>query len=114
MSLTSLLQTKEARRRFREEFEKPSMEAEPSLTAPPISGRPSQIGTAFDYLLRFVLRRVNAGVIVDQEWTAEAAIRLLSGEAKERAEQVVRDSKDARDQFVASGVLSRESSEGSG
>jgi len=108
MSLTSLLQTKEARRRFREEFEKPSMEAEPSLKAPLLSSRPSQIGTAFDYLLRFALRRVNAGVIVDREWTAEAAVRLLSGEEKERAEKVVRGAKDARDQFISSGDLSEE------
>jgi hypothetical protein len=108
MSLTSLLQTKEARRRFREEFEKPTMEAEPSLTAPPISSRPSQIGTAFDYLLRFVLRRENEDVVFDREWTAEAAVRLLSGEEKERAEQIVRRAKDARDQFVESGDLSEE------
>lgn len=108
MSLTSLLQTKEARRRFREEFEKPSMEVDPSLKAPLLSSRPSQIGTAFDYLLRFALRRVNAGVIVDREWTAEAAVRLLSGEEKERAEKVVRGAKDARDQFISSGDLSEE------
>ena len=108
MSLTSLLQTKEVRGRFREEFEKPGMEATPSLVAPPISGRPSQIGTAFDYLLRFVLRRVNADVVRGREWTAEAAIRLLSGSDKERAEQVVSDAKAARDRFVEGGDLTDE------
>lgn len=108
MNLTSLLQSTEVRRRFREEFEKPKMEAKPSLSASPISSRPSQLGTAFDYLLRFVLRRLNEDVIVDREWTAEAAVRLLSEQEKERAEQIVRNAKDSRDRFLEGGNLSEE------
>ncbi len=108
MSLTSLLQTKEARRRFREEFPKPKMEAEPSLTAPPISNDPSRIGTAFDYLLRFALRRSNGEAVRGREWTAEAAVRLLSGAEKERAAGIVRGARKARDRFVESGDLTEE------
>ena len=77
MSLTSLLQTSEVRRRFREEFEKPTMEASPECIASPISDRPAHVGTAFDYLLRFLLRSLSPETVKDRRWVAEAAVQLL-------------------------------------
>ena len=95
MSLTSLLQTSEVRRRFREEFEKPTMEASPDCVAPPISDRPAHVGTAFDYLLRFRLRSLNPETVKDRRWVAEAAVQLLPADDQEIALVEKRDFRPA-------------------
>lgn len=107
MSLTSFVESTEVRRRFREEFEKPRMEATPDRIVPPISDRPSRVGTAFDYLLRFCVQRLNPEVTKDREWVAESALQLLSGVQKENAAELIQRAKDARDEYVATGDLSR-------
>lgn len=107
MSLTSFVESTEVRRRFREEFEKPRMEAAPDLVVPPTTNRPSHVGTAFDYLLRFYVRRLNPEVAQGHQWVAESALQLLSGRQRESAEEVVERAKDARDEYVASGDLTR-------
>ena len=108
MSLTSLLQTDEVRRRFRDTFdEKPSMDASPPIQAPVITDRPSHVGTAVDYLLRFHLRRLNPEVVTGRTWTAETAAELLSNDEQERALETIRRAKKARDAYVASGTLTR-------
>ena len=108
MSLTSFIQIEEVRRRFREEFEKPKMEATPELVAPPHTDRPSHVGTAFDYLMRFTLSRVNREVVRGREWVAEAALDLLSGSQRERALQTIEWAKSVRDAYVSSGETSDE------
>ena len=50
---------------------------EGGLLAPPISKRPSPIGTAFDYLLRFRLERAFPACIADT-WVAEGAVDRLN------------------------------------
>jgi hypothetical protein len=107
MSLTSFVESTEVRRRFREEFEKPRMKAAPDLVVPPTTNRPSHVGTAFDYLLRFYARRFNPEVAQGRQWVAESALQLLSGAQKENAEEVVERAKDARDEYVATGDLTR-------
>ena len=108
MSLTSLLQTSEVRRRFREEFEKPTMEASPECIASPISDRPAHVGTAFDYLLRFLLRSLNPETVKDRRWVAEAAVQLLPADDQETALDTIDSAKAARDTFVDSGTLGRD------
>lgn len=107
MSLTSLLQTDEVRRRFRDAFEKPSMDAAPPIQAPVITDRPSHVGAAFDYLLRFHLRRLNPEVVAGRTWTAETAAELLSNAEREKALETIRRAKEARDAYVASGKLTQ-------
>jgi hypothetical protein len=108
MSLSSFLETSEVRRRFREEFEKPAFEAGPELVAPPVSDRPSHVGMAFDYLLRFHLRRLNPEVAEGRQWVAESALKLLSGPEEQAARETVEWAKTARDDYVASGNATRE------
>jgi len=108
MSLSSFLETSEVRRRFREEFEKPAFEPDPELVAPPVSNRPSHVGTAFDYLLRFHLRRLNSEVASDRQWVAESALKLLSGHGEDAARKRVEWAKAARNDYVASGNATRE------
>jgi len=108
VSLTSLLQTSEVRQRFQEEFEKPTMAASPDRLAPVISDRPSHVGTAFDYLLRFLLRRLNPDTIRDRRWVAEAAVQLLPEDDQDTAQAIIEKAKLARETFVESGTLRRE------
>jgi hypothetical protein len=73
MSLSSLLKSGDVRRWFGDAFPKPSMVATPDLLAPVQTDRPGHIGTAFDYLFRFTLRRLNPDTVQGKRWTAEVA-----------------------------------------
>ena len=55
MSLTSFLKIKEVKAKFRETFKKPSIKLEGEILAPPQTKNYGLVGTAFDYLMRFVL-----------------------------------------------------------
>ncbi len=108
MSLTSFVDSTEVRRRFLEEFEKPGMEATPDLLVPPISNRPTHVGTALDYLLRFSARRLNPGIAQGRQWVAESALQFLSGSQKQDAEEVIERARNASDEYVATGELTLE------
>jgi len=107
MSLSSLLESGEVRRRFGETFPKPPMNATPGLVAPSRTERPGHFGTAFDYLFRFTLRRLNPDTVRGERWTAEVATRLLTGSRLEEARATIRRSKAARNHYVTSGEVTR-------
>ena len=73
MSLTSFLRNKDVQERFRQEFRKPKFTAKKDLLAPPLTKHYSLVGTAFDYLLRFYVERLNPNAIT-KKWVAEFAI----------------------------------------
>ena len=81
MSLTSVLKEKEMREKFKEHFPAPKIRLDSPIRAPPLTKRYSLIGTAFDYLLRFhVKRKFNRAV--SRSWIAEHAvdkIKFVSG-----------------------------------
>jgi hypothetical protein len=80
MSLTSFLaDNKDVRERFRQEVPKPKFTVKKDLVAPPLSNRYGMVGTAFDYLLRFYLQRLNPNTVEKGHWVAETAVSLLSG-----------------------------------
>jgi hypothetical protein len=68
MSLSSLLNQKDVRARFRQEFPKPKMSKERELLAPPLTTNYFLIGTAFDYLMRFQLKAQNPQAIEQYGW----------------------------------------------
>ena len=70
MSLTSFLERKDVRERFRQEFDMPRMKTKRELLAPPLSNRYSLVGTAFDYLARFYVERLDFIKIRFDFWTA--------------------------------------------
>lgn len=76
MSLSKFLERPDIRARFREEFSKPKLRGKPDLLASPQSRRYGLVGTAFDYLLRFHIQRLNPDV-VHHQWIAEAAVSRL-------------------------------------
>ena len=71
MSLTSFLSNnQDVRDRFRQQFNKPPLATDKDLLAPPLSNRYTLVGTAFDYLLRFYVKRLNPDAI-ERQWVAE-------------------------------------------
>lgn len=72
MSLISFLKASDVRERFRAEFIMPPLGAGKELLAPPLSENYPLIGTAFDYLLRFYIERLNPKSVTG-EWVADQA-----------------------------------------
>lgn len=70
------LKRSDVRTRLRQEFPKPKLSKASELLAPPQSRRYGLIGTAFDYLLRFHIQRLNPKA-VHRLWIAEAAVSRL-------------------------------------
>ena len=71
MSLTSFLKNSaDVRQRFKAEFAVPPLGATKELAAPPLTQNYSLVGTAFDYLLRFYVERLNPES-ESGEWVAE-------------------------------------------
>ncbi len=75
MSLTSFLRYKDVRERFQEEFQKPRFTVKKPFLAPPLSKRYGLVGTAYDYLLRFQIERLNKNAI-SYKWVAEDVLHL--------------------------------------
>lgn len=70
--MTSFLTSNaDVRERFRQQFKKPRLDVQVDLLAPPQSKRFTQVGTAFDYLLRFHVKRLNPDAI-ERPWVAES------------------------------------------
>jgi len=76
MSLRTFLDNKDVRARFSEEFPKPKFGLKKQILAPPVTKHYSLIGTAFDYLMRFFIKRLNPKATT-QEWVAESSIETM-------------------------------------
>lgn len=82
MSLTSILKEKTLKIKFKQNFPVPKIKLNGSIIAPPQTSHYSMIGTAFDYALRFHLKRVCPDTVTRQlvAETAVNYIRCQSGE----------------------------------
>lgn len=76
MSLTSFLKNKDVKDAFRKEFKKPQLKLQAEILAPPLTDHYALVGTAFDYLLRFYIERLNP-TAVKHQWIAEWALEKL-------------------------------------
>jgi hypothetical protein len=72
MSLTSLLNHRDVKTKFKEIFPKPKLIVNKALLAPPLTNHYLLTGTAFDYLMRFFLKHLNPKAITFR-WIAEIA-----------------------------------------
>ena len=79
MSLTSFLKQPDVIKNFRQHFEPPKIRLTKTLLAPPLTNHYSLVGTAFDYLLRFYIERLNKNAICGH-WVAEQSLRILEEE----------------------------------
>ncbi len=76
MSLTSFLKNNDVKEKFQQEFPKPRLTEKKELLAPPLTVHYFLVGTAFDYLLRFYLKRLNPQAF-DKRWVAEESLKVL-------------------------------------
>jgi len=63
MSLTSFLKDKDVKNAFERAFKKPQFNLQAELLAPSLTNNYSLVGTAFDYLLRFYIKRLNPDAV---------------------------------------------------
>ncbi|MCD6423793.1 MAG: hypothetical protein J7L42_06740 [Elusimicrobia bacterium] len=76
MSLTSFLKNKDVKDAFKREFKKPQLKLQGELLAPPLTNHYGLVGTAFDYLLRFYIKRINPNAI-EHPWVSEVSLYPL-------------------------------------
>lgn len=108
MSLTSFLEkNSDVRGKFKQEFQKSPLRIKKDLLAPPLTNRYSTIGTAFDYLLRFYVKRLNPNTIDKGQWVAEIALALLQNNSNlyARGEKVISQAKEREKTFLQTGQI---------
>lgn len=109
MSLTSFLELKEIKDKFREEFKKPIIKAEKELLAPPLTQNFGLVGTAFDYLLRFIIEYYNSNVQTSA-WVAENVPIKLEGykNLQNYVSKLIRFAHKQYDEYQQSGEIKEE------
>jgi len=111
MSLTSFLDASPAlRAKFKEEFSKPDFRDKTQIKAPPLTDSHGLIGTAFDYLLRFYVKKLNPCSKARTGWVAETGVAFLHDHPKfERAKRILANAKEQYDDYLASSSQSKPS-----
>ncbi len=128
MSLTQLLSKKDIKERFRQEFKMPKTKLSKELLAPPITKHYALVGTAFDYLLRFNLERIDVGTSTSK-WIAENAPDMIARRSTDieitinadkrelqyndndttfRAKKLIAQAKENKNQFLSTGKITDE------
>lgn len=73
MSLTSFVERPDVKKELSRRFPKPRYSMGAPILAPPQTTNYSQVGTAFDYLLRWYVHRLNPEAVTSG-WVAQAAV----------------------------------------
>lgn len=110
MSLTSILRSDDQiRDLFKVFFDKPRLPAGPEMKAPPNTENYAMIGTAFDYLLRFEVARLNSDKTDNERrggWVAEKAAEQISDpELQKEAQDMVESARERRDEYISTGEM---------
>ena len=85
MSLTTFVELPDVKQFLRETVTKPLFQVpRAEIKAPPLSESYDWIGTAFDYLLRFYIEKLNP-FANKQTWVAEDSLAILEKYPPERA-----------------------------
>jgi hypothetical protein len=111
MSLTLLIKNdKELRNKINAAFSRPKLEKNKPLLIEPLTNHYGLVGTAFDYLLRFYLERINNNLNVQSQiWVAEQAISCIRDDFSkiDLAFEIVENVKSLKKEFINTGNLSR-------
>jgi hypothetical protein len=105
LSLTSFVSIPKIRDRLRAEFPITVNTPEAKLLAPPLTKNYTVVGTAFDYLLRFVVERLNPSCHTER-WVAETAVEetflLITKDAslRRRAQDLLNEAKRAHQEYM--------------
>ena len=109
MSLTRFVALPDVKARFTAEFPLPSASLRGTMVAPPVTNHYSLVGTAFDYLMRFHLERLNPACVT-QPWIAETSMKLteevprLSG-IRDQAKRLFQFAETSHAEYVRRGGL---------
>ena|SRR5207248_2979758 len=111
MSLTSFLDDSPVlRAKFNEEFYKPDFRDKTPIKAPPLTNSHGPVGTAFDYLLRFYIQKLNPCTKARAGWVAEKGVSFLHNNSRfQRAKDILASAKEQYAAYVASSGLSKPS-----
>lgn len=105
MSLTSFIQEHDVRSKFKETFPLPKIELNSDMKAPPVTTHYPLVGTAFDYLLRFYIKKMNSSAKTST-WVAEASLDLVKGhKIHSRVQKIINDSKILYKNYLKTGKL---------
>jgi len=105
MSLTSFIKEPDVRKKFAETFPFPKINLDAEMKAPPITKNYSMVGTAFDYLLRFYIKRNNPCAKTNQ-WVAEIALDYIEDyNLKTKLTNTVENSKSIYQKYLKDGTL---------
>jgi hypothetical protein len=109
MSLTSFIDDSVIlRAKFNEEFSKPDFRDKTSIKAPPLTNSHGLIGTAFDYLVRFYVQKLNPCSKARTGWVAETGVACLHDHPRfERAKRVLESAKEQYADYIASSSHSK-------
>lgn len=113
MSLTRLLRSDDQiKDLLKTYFDKPRLPPGPEMKAPPKTENYAMIGTAFDYLLRFEVARLNRDKTEKERrggWIAESAINLIPDpDLQHKAQDMVETARKRRDQYISTGEATGE------
>lgn len=107
MSLTSFIDSSATlRAKLLAEFTKPHFKVKAELKAPPLTQSYGLTGTAFDYLLRFYVEKLNPNAQTHR-WTAQAGLALLIAKEKlhpslQTATRMFKEAQERHKKFLAS------------
>lgn len=110
MSLTSFITRPEIRAGFRAAIRRPPFKVNAEMLAPPLTTNYRIVGTAFDYLLRFCVERINPEARMTA-WVASAGLLFLRGSRPEMFEMASQHFLQARthyQNYIQDGILTDE------
>lgn len=101
------MKLEDVRFRFNQDFPVPKIELGGNLLAPSMTDHHALVGTAFDYLLRFYLERLNPNATAS-EWVAEHSVELLRGSKSAHllGRAIVSGAKKIRAEYLRTGEVS--------
>ena len=106
MSLTSFIEKPDVKKKFKETFPLPKIKLNAELKAPPKTENHALVGTAFDYLLRFYIKKRNPSAIT-RKWIAELALDRVSDEKlRGKLEKTIKRANATYERYLKDGILS--------
>jgi len=104
MSLSSFVELPDVKERLRRDIQKPWFQERHEIEAPPLSTSYGLTGSAFDYLLRFYVEKLNRSA-KKGPWVAEKSLAILAMQSQRssafrRARGIVETGKALHDEYL--------------
>ena len=101
MSLTSFLERNaDVRAQFLAHFKKPDFRLKSPILAAPLTESFALVGTAFDYLLRFYVEKLNPGT-EPSDWVADIGLSIFASSDRKGVRKAMRLMAKAKERYGA-------------